>query len=94
MEIEDILDAYRKGNADSRVSLFLHYRDLRDRFERIEQEVPLDISGDATVLPRRRSLRERAAGFLFGGQVQQRLPVSGLRRRPWLASVTAKRPAR
>jgi hypothetical protein len=38
MDIEGVLDAYRNGDEDKRISLFLTYRDLRDEFSRIEQE--------------------------------------------------------
>ncbi len=38
MDIDRVLDDYRNGNEDKRISLFLSYRDLRDAFSRIEQE--------------------------------------------------------
>ncbi len=38
IEIEKVLDDYRNGDESRRLSLFLAYRDLRDHFERIEQE--------------------------------------------------------
>ncbi len=38
MDIEKVLDAYRAGDANKRLSLFMGYRDLRDQFEQIEQE--------------------------------------------------------
>ena len=38
MEIDMVLDAYRAGDENKRMSLFLEYRDLRDLFEQIEQE--------------------------------------------------------
>ncbi len=38
MDIDKILDAYRKGDEDIRLSLFLGYRELRDEFSCIEQE--------------------------------------------------------
>ncbi len=47
MDIEKILDEYRKGDAGKRLRLFLAFRDLRDYFSRIEQESPDD---DFTVL--------------------------------------------
>ncbi|HWR73513.1 MAG TPA: hypothetical protein VN604_10105 [Nitrospirota bacterium] len=43
MQIERILDDYRAGSADKRMSLFLHYRELRDEFASIEQSDPADI---------------------------------------------------
>jgi hypothetical protein len=39
MDSEQVLDAYRNGDEDIRLSLFLAYRDLRDEFGRIEQEL-------------------------------------------------------
>jgi hypothetical protein len=42
MDIEKILDEYRNGDAGCRLRLFLAFRDLRDRFSRIEQESPSD----------------------------------------------------
>lgn len=41
MEIEKILDDYRNGDEDKRLSLFLAYRDLRDDFTRIDQDMEL-----------------------------------------------------
>lgn len=38
MKIDSILDAYRLGDADKRLSLFLFHRELRDEFSRIEQD--------------------------------------------------------
>ncbi len=38
MDINRILEAYRHGDEDKRLSLFLGYRELRDEFSRIEQE--------------------------------------------------------
>ncbi len=38
MDVNRILDAYREGDEDKRLSLFLGYRELRDEFSRIEQE--------------------------------------------------------
>jgi hypothetical protein len=38
MEINMVLDAYRAGDENKRMSLFLEYRDLRDLFEQIELE--------------------------------------------------------
>lgn len=42
MEIEEVLNDYRSGEDDKRLSLFLFYRDLRDEFRRIDR----DIAGD------------------------------------------------
>ena len=38
MNIEQILDEYRKSDESKRLSLFLANRELRDQFNRIEQE--------------------------------------------------------
>jgi hypothetical protein len=38
MEIEEVLDDYRNGDEDKRLSLFLTYRDLRDELSRIDRE--------------------------------------------------------
>jgi len=38
MNIEQVLDEYRKGDESKRLSLFLAYRELRDNFSSIEQE--------------------------------------------------------
>lgn len=38
MEIDMVLNAYRVGDENKRLSLFLGYRDLRDQFEQIEEE--------------------------------------------------------
>lgn len=43
MQIERILDDYRAGSADKRMSLFLCYRELRDEFACIEQSDPGDL---------------------------------------------------
>ena len=42
MDIEKILEEYRKGDEGMRLRLFLAFRDLRDSFSRIEQESPDD----------------------------------------------------
>lgn len=38
MNIEQVLDDYRKGDESKRLSLFLANRELREQFNRIEQE--------------------------------------------------------
>ena len=42
MEIDRVLEEYRTGDADKRMSLYLYHRGLRDAFDTIEQEDPLD----------------------------------------------------
>lgn len=45
MDIEKVLDEYRKGDESRRLSLFLAFRELRDQFNRIEEEsVPDDLA--------------------------------------------------
>lgn len=38
MDIEKVLDTYRSGDDAKRLSLFLAFRELREHFDRIEQE--------------------------------------------------------
>ncbi len=38
MNIEKVLNEYRDGDDSKRLSLFLAYRELRESFNRIEQE--------------------------------------------------------
>ncbi|HWR72540.1 MAG TPA: hypothetical protein VN604_05190 [Nitrospirota bacterium] len=45
MNIEQILDDYRCGDESKRLSLFLAYRDLREQFNRIEDESSPDDFG-------------------------------------------------
>lgn len=42
MDREQVLDEYRNGDEGKRLSLFLAYRDLRDDFTRVEEEIPHD----------------------------------------------------
>lgn len=44
MKIDQVLEEYRQGDADKRMSLFLYYRDLREEFTRIERDDPADLS--------------------------------------------------
>jgi hypothetical protein len=44
MQIDQVLEEYRQGDADKRLSLFLYYRELRDEFACIEQDEPADLS--------------------------------------------------
>jgi len=41
MGIEQILSDYRNGNEDKRLGLFMTYRDLRNEFSRIDEDVPV-----------------------------------------------------
>ena len=38
MKIDQVLDEYRQGDADRRLSLFLYHRELRDEFSCIEED--------------------------------------------------------
>ncbi len=58
IDIENVLDDYRKGDENKRLSLFLDYRDLRDYFSRIEQE---SSRGDFTVIRFPRIRKQRFA---------------------------------
>ncbi len=43
MKIDQVLDEYRRGDADKRISLCLFYRQYRDEFSGIEQDCPMDL---------------------------------------------------
>lgn len=58
MEIETVLDEYRKGDESRRLGLFMAYRDLRSQFERIEEE---DGHDDFVLFPFRRRRKGQAA---------------------------------
>ncbi len=40
-KVKNILEEYREGNVEIRINLFLHYRGLREEFEKIDQAMPL-----------------------------------------------------
>ena len=42
MDIDKVLEEYRAGDESKRLSLFMAYRELRDQFERIEDETGHD----------------------------------------------------
>lgn len=42
MEREKVLEEYRKGDDSRRLGLFLAFRELREQFDRIEQEIMHD----------------------------------------------------
>ena len=42
MNREEVLEVYRKGDENRRLSLFLGYRDLREDFSRIDDETSHD----------------------------------------------------
>ncbi len=62
MNIENVLDEYRKGDDSKRLSLFLAYRELRDHFSSIEQESPHDDDFEIIKYPwsRKRDLPQAA----------------------------------
>ncbi len=60
MDIKKVLDAYRKGDEDKRLSLFLGFRELRDEFARIE----LDSCGERSLTGRCPKWMKWIAGFL------------------------------
>jgi hypothetical protein len=43
MKVDQVLNEYRRGGADKRMSLFLYHCELRDAFERIERDDPMDL---------------------------------------------------
>ena len=51
MKIDQVLDEYRQGDADKRMSLFLYYRELRVAFTRIEQDNESGGQGFTCLLP-------------------------------------------
>lgn len=65
MQIDQVLDEYRKGNADVRISLFLSYRELRDEFARIEEDDPADLQDAGfSAEPERRGMVRRVVDML------------------------------
>jgi hypothetical protein len=43
MQIDQVLNEYRQGDADKRMSSCLYYREFRDEFSGIEQDDPMDL---------------------------------------------------
>ncbi len=43
MKIAQVLNEYRRGDADTRMSLCLYYRELRDEFGVVELNDPMDL---------------------------------------------------
>ena len=37
MNIKGVIEAYQEGDFETRLYMFLNYRDLRDEFEEVEQ---------------------------------------------------------
>jgi hypothetical protein len=44
MDTKQVLQEYRMGNAEKRLSIFLYYRDLRNEFSCIDQEQEVEWS--------------------------------------------------
>ncbi len=61
MNIENVLDEYRNGDDSKRLSLFLAYRELREIFNRIEEESPHDDFVVVRFPWRRKRVLQRAA---------------------------------
>ena len=76
MNTDQVLDEYRKGNADKRMSLFLYHRELRDEFACIEEDDPADLSA-----------AYRAPEPVRQGMVSKFLLL--LNRFPWLRTKTS-----
>ena len=63
MNIDQVLDEYRMGNAEKRISLFLYHRELRDEFTCIDQ---VDAGVDQEVSRSSEPLRQSTVQkFLF-----------------------------
>ncbi len=45
MDTDRVLDVYRNGDEDNRLSLFLGYRELRHEFSRIDEEREVQLPG-------------------------------------------------
>ncbi len=39
----EVLNEYRRGDADKRIAMYLFYREFRDRFSCIEQDDPTEL---------------------------------------------------
>lgn len=56
MKIDQVLNEYRRGDADKRMSLCLYYREFRDEFSGIELADPMDLETSRLGPPLRRLL--------------------------------------
>lgn len=65
MKVDQVIDEYRKGNADKQMSMFLYYRELRDEFACIEQD-DTEVHPEAcqTSEPLRKSMVQRVLFML------------------------------
>lgn len=60
MKTDMVLESYRQGDADKRLSLFLYYRELRDAFTCIEQDDFSDLfAGSRNPEPAKESMLQR-----------------------------------
>jgi len=83
MKIDQVLEEYRQGDADRRMSLFLYYRDLRDAFICIEQNDPADLFvGASTPEPVKKSMVRKLLVMLRTGSWLLRFRTSGSRVAP------------
>ncbi len=65
MKTDQVLEEYRQGDADKRMSLFLYQRDLRDAFICIEQDDPTDLfAGSLKPEPAKESMVRRFLDML------------------------------
>jgi hypothetical protein len=62
-KVDQVLNEYRRGGADKRMSLFLYHCELRDAFESIERDDPMDLQE----APRRRK----------GGKEKRKVVLNG-----------------
>jgi len=78
MQTDRVLEAYRQGDADKRMSLFLYHRDLRDAFLCIEQDDPIDLlAGSRKPVPAKESMVRRFLIMLRTRSWPLRSRVSG-----------------
>ncbi len=63
MDRDRIIDKYRNGDQDRRMSFFLYYRELREAFDAIEQESTEDLSSAHSTPGRRRTSQQIAASL-------------------------------
>jgi len=77
MKIDEVLDEYRQGDAEQRMSMFLYHRELRDEFACIEQDDPADLSmADRTAEPIRQSMVRKVLFMLRDRSCWSRSKVS------------------
>jgi hypothetical protein len=83
MKIDQVLEEYRQGDADKRMSLFLYHRGLREEFISIEQDDPGDLfAGAGTSEPAKESMVRKFLVMLRTGSWPLWSPASGGRAAP------------